>query len=459
MTKNVIRELVIVFFCFLLVLSVIFYPAFYQGKMVYGEDGLGSDCFDLNVPRRFLAVNSMREYGELPFWTNYFGCGTQIYEEAETAVFYPFSLLPYFILSIPSATNAVVFSALLTALLGMYAWLRHNGAVPLAAFCGALAWGCGGGMAFRIKHLNVIHVLAWLPVSLLFLQLFWEHSKLRFLLGLTSVWTLQIFAGHPQIFAICFITDCVFAVYLIAEKRSKETDACKHKPGGYVKSVLFVGASLFAVLLSALYLLPSAELLPLTNRIFTWSESVLDVASLQPGHLLGWLYPFAAGNPAGHWILPGGADRNIFAEATPYIGIVPLMLTLLSFFGKKRPLALYLFFSIVLFIWFAFGPKAGLYTVLFKYVPGFSSFRSPSRFVVPIGCLSAMLAGLGAQWLYSKIADRYGVLKGCLALSCLIGLMVVDYSYINWSFQSYLPGKWFETPPSVSALGEHHGRV
>ena len=460
MNKKLCQEYCIVIICFLLVLSVIFYPAFYQGKMIYGEDGLGSDCLDLNVPRRFLAVNSIKDYNELPFWTNSLGSGTQIIEEGETAVFYPFSLLPYYFFSIPLATNTVVFSALLIALLGMYVWLRYNGAVPLAAFCGALAWGCGGCMAFRIKHLNVIHVLAWLPVSLLLLQLFWERGKLRYCLGMTLVWTLQILAGHPQIFAVSFAADCVFAVYLIAEQYYKKAEICKRKPGSYALSVILVGAALLLALsLSALYLLPSVEMLPLTNRIYTWSLNVLDSASLQYWHLVDWLYPFKSGNPAGHWILPGGADRNIFAEATPYIGIVPLLLTFLSLFGKKRALVLYLFLSIALFIWFALGPKAGLYTVLLNYVPGFASFRSPSRFVVPIGCLAAMLTGLGAQWLYDTLSERYGVFRGCLALSCLIGLIIVDYSYYNWSFQSYLPGKWFEIPPSAAALGEHHGRV
>lgn len=63
--------------------------------MIYGEDEGGSDSFDLNVPRRYLAAESIRNYGELPFWTSYFGSGFPLLEEGETAVFYPLSLVPY----------------------------------------------------------------------------------------------------------------------------------------------------------------------------------------------------------------------------------------------------------------------------------------------------------------------------------------------------------------------------
>ncbi|MBQ7567872.1 hypothetical protein IJT17_03615, partial [bacterium] len=182
MVKAYLKELSLALCCFLLVLSAVFYPAFWQGHVVYGEDGFGSDCFDLNIPRHCLAVASVRDFGELPFWASSFGSGTQLIEEGETAVFYPFSLLPYFVLPIPSATNTVIFSALLIAMSGMYAWLRGNGAAPLPAFLGALAWGCGGCFAFRLKHFNIIHVLAWLPFSMLFLQLYWERCRLRYLL-------------------------------------------------------------------------------------------------------------------------------------------------------------------------------------------------------------------------------------------------------------------------------------
>ncbi|MDO5296965.1 MAG: YfhO family protein [bacterium] len=427
--------------------------------MIYGEDGFGSDCFDLNVPRRFLSVSTIMKHGELPFWTELFGSGTPLIEEGETAVFYPLSLLPYFIFSVPLATNVVVFSALLISMLGMYAWLRYNGALPLAAFCGALACGCGGTLAFRIKHLNIIHVLTWLPLSLWCLQLAWDTSRVRYYIAIIIIWLLQILAGHPQFFLICLGVDAFYLLCLFVKPfhsirmRHNEYRTLRHARC----VLLFAGCLLLALCLGSVQLYPTFELLQLSNRV-PYDLKLLNDSALSFSHIINWLYPFGLFS-----IGCFGATEDIlpdcFTEATPYIGLLPLLFVFWSFKGKQRFFAISVTLMAVTLTLIALGPKMKVYTLLWHVIPFFSSFRGVARFAAPIGFLMAFLSGLGAQVLYERLASHYGEGKGRAVLLCAIVLIIADFSVIHFKYQRYLPVEWWQEPPSVSVLPKNRGRV
>jgi len=51
----------------------------------------------------------------------------------------------------------------------------------------------------------------------------------------------------------------------------------------------------------------------------------------------------------------------------------------------------------VLAVWLSFGPRYGLYELLYEYVPGFNGVRVPARYAMIAGLFLAVLAGLGSR--------------------------------------------------------------
>ena len=86
-----------------------------------------------------------------------------------------------------------------------------------------------------------------------------------------------------------------------------------------------------------------------------------------------------------------------YVEAASYVGILPLLLAVVAFLGK-RTRYIWLFASLaVVSLLFAFGTP--LYAVLFYLVPGVNQLHSPFRWVFPYTLSIAILAGFGATYL------------------------------------------------------------
>ncbi|MDO5297409.1 MAG: YfhO family protein [bacterium] len=345
-------------------------------------------------------------------------------------------------------------------MMGMYLWLRYNGIDPLIAFLGAIAFGCSGSLSFRLKHFNNIHVLAWAPVCMLCIQTAWTKRSLLQFIILSIVWLMQLLAGHPHMFCICQLLCWSFVILLAVKEWIALHATWKVK---FYRVALMFGSFalslLTALILGTLQLYPAFELLHHSNREIASNFMDINANSLTVKHLLCWLYPFVNGNPAGHFCRADDTGYNLFAEATPYIGIMPLCLSCCSFAGKRRALALSVLLISLILIWIALGPKAGFYMVLWHSVPYFASFRVPSRIVAPIGCCLALLAGLGTQNVYDYIVKRCNEAKARVFIGAVIIITIADFSHINWLFQSYLSDEWLQNPPGATIIDKTSGRV
>lgn len=65
-------------------------------------------------------------------------------------------------------------------------------------------------------------------------------------------------------------------------------------------------------------------------------------------------------------------------------------------------------------IWASFGPDAGLYTVLYEFIPLFSFLRAPSRFGVVIPLILGIFAALALVRLPSRLRTRAGIAAALL---------------------------------------------
>ena len=248
-----VRETIIIIFLFLSIISIIFYPAVFQGYIIYQENEPGSDLFDINIPRRYLAVQAITKYKEIPLWEPKIGCGVPLFAESEAGILHP-ALLFFMLNDLTAAANLTILSAILIAMLGSYVFCRCLGLQPLACIIAALSYGLGETFLLRTSGLNIIHVIAWLPSTLALLYLWITTEKKRYCFLLTIIWTLQLLSSHFQMFAVCLICSCLYGINVLCIQQSINI---KNK----IKIISAVIAALiFALLLGMVQILPTKEL-------------------------------------------------------------------------------------------------------------------------------------------------------------------------------------------------------
>ena len=430
----------------LLLLAVFFTPALSGERVLYAADFSGSDLLEMNIPRRHLAAEAIRQ-GHLPHWTPLLGNGYPLLAEGQSGVFYP-TTLPFFLaLPLPLATNLTLLSTLAIALLGSYFLARVHGARPAAAAVSALAYGLGAVMVLRLKHLNLVQVISWLPASLACLELFLGSGRRVWALAAALIWTLQILAGHPHAAGLC-------ALGVLLYSWTRMASGQVHRPARAAWTL--IGAGLLSLLMSAIQWLPTAELLQvsLRGRAFTWQEA--SAYPFRPVDLLRLVHPFAGGNPANATLpLDRIAETGVFWESNPYVGLVPLLLVLAVPFLRRERQTAWLMGSAALCLALALGRFGGLYWLLWKFLPGFSLFRFPARFLILFSAYAALLAGLGAEGLLKRMAPPRARLVG----GVLVALTALDLFRMNAAYTGYLPSEWFNPPATVAEVTDHPGRI
>ena len=447
-----LRETALVALLCIIVIAAVFYPAVFQGKLIFQEDGTGSDSLDLNITRRCLAVQSLTKYGEFPLWEPRIACGAPLFAESEAGVLYP-AILFFFLNDLTLAANLTVLSAVLIAMLGCYSWSRCLGMEPPASGMAALAYGLSYSFLLRTEQLNIIHVIAWLPASLAVINLWITTERKRYLFILTTIWTGQLLAGHFQMTAICQTCCWLYIFWLIV---------CRRENGQLPRSQKFavlVLSLFFAVSLTAVQWLPTRELTNNSTRSGAVPIEQLNATSTSWHMLRIYLNPFYleySSNPQEQ------APRNKMCfyarEWFHYLGILPFLLSFLSLSAKRIRRVWGLWLMAIFFLFASLGPKYGIYYFLWRFIPFMNAFRVPGRFAVPITCIIAVLAAAGTQNLTDCIKKKYNNKASRLISFIIITATCLDLGYVNSQVQGYLPRQW-DNPPAAAVSLKNPQRI
>ena len=443
---NKLRETTIVMLLCITVIAAVFYPAVFQGKLIFLEDGSGSDSLDHNIIRRYLAVQSLRKYQEFPLWEPKIGCGAPLFAESEAGVLYP-AILFYFIDDLTLATNLTVLSAILIAMMGSYLWSRSLGMEPPASGAASLAYGFSYSFLLRTGQLNIIHVIAWLPTCMAVIYLSFKKAQKRYFFILTIIWAAQLLASHFQMAAVCQIC-CWFYIFLLF---------CSQTACGFHSRFKWLGtivcALILAVLLAAVQLLPTREMAQQSTRSKTVSLPALNKLSTRWHMLAVFTNPFYleySDNP--NETAPHNKMCFYAREWFHYIGIIPFLLCFNTFAASRQRLALSIWLQAVFFLIASLGPAYGIYYVFWRFLPFFNSFRSPGRFAIPMTCLMAVLAAIGMQNLADCLKSRCGKRLSKTAVGIILFLICCDFIYINSQVQGYLPDNWQTRPNTLDLV-------
>jgi len=278
-----------------------------------------------------------------------------------------------------------------------------------------------GFFVSRTQFITIVNGAAWLPLLFLLAERLVRRRTVLDAIWLSVAMALQFLAGHAQLW---FYSLWAVVAYALARtwsmRREWHGNTGLWPRYGHVLALL-AGGVILSLGLSAIQLLPTAELSLHSQRVDGLDPEEAMTYSFWPWRLLTLVAPNLFGSPAtgDYW------GYATYWEDAAYIGVLPLVLALSAVWGWARrwlslrkqakaakPSAatsqgagaetdgflIVFFLLLVLFsLAMAMGKNTPIYPFVFEYVPGFGAFRSPARFILFYTFGISTLAGIGAD--------------------------------------------------------------
>jgi hypothetical protein len=405
-----------------LALVVLFWPVFFQGKVLVPGDipntdpFLASDAVRPARPQNILlsdqieqvyvghrvAAQALQADGTLPKWNPYIFTGQPLLANAQSSLFYPPNLmLRYW--SPGQVATLRIFVNLLFAGMFTFLFARELGISWGGALLAALSFAFSGP-SLVWAGFPLANVLACLPFLLWSGEMLLKRrDPLRVaLLGLGM--GLSLVGGHPE---TTFQVLAVFSLYFLA--RLALAEAALREKGrllaGYLLAVVLGG------LLSGVQLVPFLDFM-VHSSTFAHGGRASDagnsifyaqqwLANLATGFTL--LCPNFFGNPLDRsYIWPFATFQN-YNEQSVYFGVVPLALACAALCAglRKKPLLILgvLALGCLAVAWHLPGFEAVSHLPIFSMAPN-------KRLRLPFVLLGAVLAGFGYDLVREQLRQR-----------------------------------------------------
>ena len=410
-------------------------------QILLGHAFLWEDFLYQWYPFRQFAAAAMAG-GEIPLWNPYTFNGMPFLADIQTQVFYlPLTALALVVrhgqlsvlwLEIVNIIHYVVAGA------GMFYLAKSFHMRQVPAFFAGLVYTLSGFMVTHAIHQVIITLVCWYPWILLLFRKSLADARWMWVFVAGIVLGHSFFAGFPQLSLFLYFFLGVFFVH--------ELLATVGLKGLFTRPALVMSAKAISIVVLSLglimiQLLPTMELSGLSVRAQITYEKSTE-GSLAWSQLLTLLVPKLFGaSGAGGYNYWGPGTYWYYWEACIYLGILPLLLTILSMLliKKNKYVAFFLGFSLFAVL-FAFGGNFVLQKLFFYFVPGFSTFRNPSRMSVFLAFGAALLSGFALQHLlYDRRTTHEGKTLKTVLYSSVGGGTLLWVLIVSGSLSSVFP--------------------
>jgi hypothetical protein len=413
----------------------------------------------VHVPLATLIANSFRR-GEFPLWDPYTYCGMPIFANIQAALFYPPVLAA-------TAAGAIFGDHVLPKLLAIcvvlqiafaglcaFELMRKLDVRPAAAWIGASVYELGCFFAAQAEHMGAMQGAVWLP--LIWLCVFeLRNFKRRWLALLALALAMTVFAGLPQVALAAFSSAICLAILLAVLLPS----GAGLRPAWRLPALTLL-ASLWALLLSAVQFLPTAELT--NNSVAKYRSEWLGTGGgIPPGALLSLIIP-------NYWNVfdpskfHGPTDLTFLFLYSSLLGLALALGSILMspIFWKPGPWARVFAGLFAIFTLAMLGDKTALGRAVLAALPVQLRIGIHPEFLFCVFSLSlAVLAGLGAERLIPN--PRLQIAAGIIIVCDLI--LVSSGRPMNQNSTKLEPGITHDSvdgnPEILARLREITGRL
>jgi len=332
--------------------------------------------------------------GRLPAWNDLWGYGFPGVAESQMGTFYPPHLLLYGGLAVERAYVASLILHTLWAGLGASWCARTFGVGRLGAALSGFAFAASGFFVIHMPHPWGYTTGAWMPWAW---GLAWsllnhpDRPSAGRLFLLAAVLTLQVLPGHFQIAFMTLATIGALAGWTLLEGVAAK--AGRASVGRFAKVAIGLAV---ALPLAAMQVWPTARLAGLAadRRDFEY----LSGFAATPFHLVSLVAPGLFHRSPLWRPLVWDPFHTSPEEYLAYVGLAPLFLALMAVAREARRDAAVrgLTFLAIISLILSLGPYAPGFRGLIE-LPGFSFFRAPARWGLPMSLALAILAGVGVD--------------------------------------------------------------
>jgi hypothetical protein len=446
----------------LLVLLPMWRVVLMRGTMVT-DDVFASDLMNEGFPYRY-ALSTALSHGEWPVWFPEIYGGYPLLARADAGICYPVNLLFYGLFDPYVALNLCILVTMLVGGTGMYLYTREIETPPTMAVLAGFAFAYSGFMVAHAKHPSMVDTVCWFPIGLYVIERLLrsaergrERETVFFAGALAIVFGMQHLAGHIQ---TAYYAGLVYVSYAAARVLSTRSVDERRDAGAGKRivqrlwspaSAAVLGAMAIGSLIAAVQVIPTYELVGLTQRGGGVPFEYSSAFAYDPADLLMFLYPLARGD-IGDMSYRGS---GIFWEDYGYVGVVVLVLAIVGAVRTWRRwhtrfFAVALLVAIVLVL----GSNTPLYRLAFGIVPGMKFFRFPTRCMFVVDTSLIVLAAMGWSSLFGGRADGRRGRVGLLVL----GVAVADLLFFQLRQNAFVDVRvWREPPHSAARLRQDSG--
>ena len=333
-------------------------------------------------------------------WSSFEFAGLPVFADPANFDFYPPNVLFGHLLH---SWTAVVMSGPLLAACFTYAYVFTTTRSTTAAVYSALAYGLSEEMLERLRHINHVHAIAWLPLIVLSLdRVRGERPRRWMAIGAFAVGSC-ILAGHPQ--PAMYVMYCA-GLYALVGMIAERAFRWRH---------LISTTALFAIgiLLSSVKAFPLIEARNLVVRSEGLTFERFVGPSLSGAQLFTFVFPTILHAP--------------ITELPTYVGLATLLLAQvgLTRWRSNWRVGFWLVMSL-LGVGLALGTATPLADAAY-HVPLYSWFRNLSRHLFLFAFGASVLAGFGfAALARREVSPRSVWLPvGLLTTVMLVGAVLI----------------------------------
>lgn len=430
----------------LILIVVFFFRLFFPQPSIFMIPDFGeSDVLNYNLPLKNFLNQSLKD-NTWPLWTNNIANGFPLLAEGQIGTFYlPNMILFKFLPFIYAYNLSYVFSYIFLAI-GTYYLFRMFKFSPLTSSLASIIFTFSGFFSVHLNHLNLLQTVSLTPLLWASCFRVWRRPSIRNMCFLSLLTAEQFFAGYVTIFFISLFVVILFLILF-------EFLIYKGFRDKYLfRRILILSTSfVFAILLSAIQLLPTLELVKLSTHSSGLNFENATAFPYPPKHLLTFFKPYLFGSP-GLGTYPGFSDDwGIFWENTAYLGLLPLILAFFSlFYLKKRRVLLFVILLLVSLL-FITGKYSPLY-LIFTFPP-FNFFRVPSRYLILTIFSLTYLSAVTLDKIFNYFKSRKKVLFVYVLYLLFFTIIVADEFIFSYRYPPVSKASfWLEAPKSLDFI-------
>jgi hypothetical protein len=415
------------------------------------------DAFQLFLPLKQYIIDRL-SHGELPQWFPYEGLGRPLIALTVMGVFHPFTLL-YSLLPVQDAYRLATLICCLMAAIGTFVLARGLGISRGGAAAGAIGFSCSGYVMSLTENLVYLYSICTLPLFLSALERAGRTGRSSWLACAALLWSSMILNGDIQ---TAYYVGFVAMLWTVMRREGRWQDTA-------LRLATLVGLT---GLLAAVQLAPAWVGFQYSDRTdassfhaeaIHWSTHPLRLLTLLLSPIADSSHGDQMAQAVFHTQEQGRGPSGLWAESL-YLGPVLTGLAVAACW-RRRDMRVFKVLGAVSLV-LAMGSYGAVYEFLYEWMPLWSAFRYPEKFMGLATFALAMLAASGVDVLRT---DRREMIVWCgagalfAALAAIMGTEIgprifsegwgVPFDLAQHLAQSISSSAWFAAAGALAMSG------